>query len=257
MDLKRLAAGLEAALRAIRPRVLAAYRQPAAPEEFKADGTAVTALDRELEAVLAPALLALDPAFGLRGEEGGWLREGDPAWHLDPLDGTANFARRLGLFASQAVLMEGAVPLVAAVYEPLADTLALAWRGGGAWSAGHRLAVPRRAPAACMVHLDVPEEGPLAEPGDLLARLRRGVYKVRALGSMGLHLRDVAAGRVDGFLGARADPCPLHDLGPGILLVREAGGRVSDGAGGDPLVSRRRVVAGGPALHDFLAALLG
>lgn len=243
-------------MRSIRAPVRRAYEQPAAVEQFKEDGSAITALDRELEQRLAPRLLALDPTFGLWSEEGGWLREGTPCWHLDPVDGTANFARRLGHFASQVVLMDGDVPLFGAIYEPLMDDYAWAARGLGTHRAGRRVRVSERPPAASMVHLDISDDGLFVGRENLLARVRLGVYKVRALGSVGLHLRDVACGSVDAYLGARSSPSPLHDLGPGVLLVREAGGRATNGAGGDALADRRCLVAGGQPVHDWLVSLL-
>ena len=106
-----LAAPVEAALRATRDTVLTAYRTQPGPAEFKQDGSAVPDLDRELESTLGDALMALDPSFGLVGEETGEIRAGSPTWHLDPVDGTANFARRVSIFGSQVVLIEGTTPL--------------------------------------------------------------------------------------------------------------------------------------------------
>ena len=99
--------------------------------------------------------------------------------------------------------------------------------------------------------------GSAMEDPDLVRRVRMACYRVRALGSAAIHFREIASGILDAYLGGRGTPTPLHDLGPGLLLVREAGGRDSDGAGGDPLVSQHVVVAGAPRVHDGLVALLG
>ena len=256
-DYAALAKPVGAALRALRPMVLEAFAKAPDPERRKDDGSSITALDTALEEVLATSLLALDTTFGLRSEEAGWMREGRPTWHLDPLDGTANFERRLPLFASQVALMDGERPLFAAIYDPLADDLAWAAAGAGAWREGRRLTMPDRTLDEARVVLDLSEDGLFMEDPDLVRRVRMACYRVRALGSAAIHFREIASGILDAYLGGRGTPTPLHDLGPGLLLVREAGGRDSDGAGGDPLVSQHVVVAGAPRVHDGLVALLG
>ncbi|MGE0192715.1 MAG: inositol monophosphatase family protein [Planctomycetota bacterium] len=255
-DYAALAQPVGAALRALRPIVLEAFAKPPDPERRKDDGSSITALDTALEELLAASLLALDATFGLRSEEAGWMREGRPTWHLDPLDGTANFERRLPLFASQVALMDGVRPLFGAIYDPLADDLTWAAAGAGAWREGRRLRMPDRPLADARVVLDLAEDGLFMDDPDLVRRVRRSCYRVRALGSAAIHFREIASGVLDAYLGGRATPTPLHDLGPGLLLVREAGGRDSDGHGGDPLVRQRVVVAGSPRVHDGLVALL-
>lgn len=255
-DHAELAAPVEAALRATRETVLEAYRAIADPERFKDDGSAVTDLDLALEARLADALLPLEASFGLHGEESGVLREGSPMWHLDPVDGTANFSRRVGVFGSQLVLMEGDEPLFAAVYEPLLDEFTWAAKGAGTWHEGRRVTMPARDPKQAVVYVDISRSGLFAEQRSLIMDLRRDCYKVRALGSVAIHLRDIAIGAADGYLGGRRHVTPLHDLGPGTLLIREAGGLVTDGAGNDALAERRVVVAASPAVHDWLATFI-
>ncbi len=256
MDLQALVDPVEAALRATRAKVLAAYRSEAAPERFKDDGSAVTDLDFELERDLAEALLPLDAAWGLRGEESGWIREGEPAWHLDPVDGTANFARRIGVFGSQLALVDGKDVLFAAVYDPLIDEFTWAGRGLGTWHEGTRVRMPDRPPERAIIHVDISSSGLFQEHPDLLMTLRQGSYKTRAMGSVAIHLRDVALGRADGYLGGRRHVTPLHDLAPGVLLIRESGGIVSDGEGKDAMDERRVLVAGSPQVHDWLCGLL-
>ena len=80
-----LAKDVEAAFRSIRARVVEVFDQEPEARQLKLDGSVVTALDLELEATLAEALLALEPSFGLVGEESGTLRAGSPTWVLDPL----------------------------------------------------------------------------------------------------------------------------------------------------------------------------
>lgn len=249
------AAAVEAALRATRPVVLEAFAQLPTSRR-KADGSLVTDLDEALERTLAHALLELDPGWGVVGEESGELRRGTPTWHLDPVDGTSNLARRSPLFASQLVLLDGITPLFGAVYEPLRDDYTWAVAGGGAWREGRRLAVADPAPRDAMVYADVSNTGPFVERPGLVAAMRRAFYKLRLLGSIALHLRDVAAGVADGYVSARGFPTAYHDLGPGLLLCREAGAVDSDGAGRDPLRTREPIVVGTPRVHERLCAVL-
>lgn len=255
-DPASLAAPVEAALRATRDTVLAAYRAVADPERFKDDGSAITDLDLALEARLAEALLPLDASFGLHGEESGRMRDGTPTWHLDPVDGTANFSRRIGVFGSQVVLMDGLEPIFAAVYEPLLDEYTWAARGAGTWHEGRRVRMPDRPAKQAVLYTDIARAGLFRDQPGLLLAARRGCYKVRALGSIAIHLRDVAIGAADGYLGGRTSTTPFHDLGPGTLLVREAGGLVTDGQGQDAMVDRTVIVAGAPAVHGWLRTLI-
>jgi len=251
-----LAEDVEAAFRSIRARVVEVFDQEPEARQLKLDGSVVTALDLELEAILAEALLALEPSFGLVGEEGGTLREGSPTWVLDPLDGTANFSRRSPLFGSQVALLDGTRPLFSAVYEPLRDDFTWAAEGAGAWREGRRLHVSARPVDEAIVNVDLADTGIFVDDPDLITRLRHLCFKVRSFGTIALQLRDVAAGTSDGYLGGRGYPTALYDLAPGVLLVREAGGTVSDGAGGDPFDERTTLIAATDAVHAAVATLL-
>jgi myo-inositol-1(or 4)-monophosphatase len=252
-DLAALAEPVERALRGTRATVLAAYRATADAERFKDDGSAVTDLDLALEKQIGDALLPLDPSYGLYGEESGLMRDGSPTWHLDPVDGTANFSRRIGIFGSQVVLMDGIEPLFAAVYEPLLDEFTWAARGAGTWHEGQRVQMPDRPAKHAVIYTDISRSGLFEERPGLIMELRRASYKTRALGSIAIHLRDVAIGSADGYLGGRRQVTPFHDLGPGTLLVREAGGLVTDAGGADAMAERRLVIAGAPQVHRWLS----
>ncbi len=255
MNIAELAPVLEQALRATRGVVQAAFAKPAAGR-LKPDGSTVTDLDVALEQQLGGVLLDLDPSWGVVGEESGVLRPGEPTWHLDPVDGTANFARRSALFASQLVLMDGSTPLFGAVYEPLRDDYTWAARGAGAWREGRRLQVADPEPARAVLYLDVADTGIFVEHTTLVPRLRAALYKIRLLGSIALQLRDVAAGVADGYLSGRGYATALHDLAPGLLICREAGAVDSDGSGGDPLERRDTLVLGTARVHDAVCAVL-
>jgi myo-inositol-1(or 4)-monophosphatase len=256
MDLRSLVTPIESVLRATRPKVLQAYRREAAPARFKDDGSAITDLDHELERDISAALLQLDDTWGVCGEESGTIRAGTPTWHLDPVDGTANFSRRVGVFGSQLALVDGLDPLFAAIYEPLLDEFTWAAKGLGTWHEGRRMQMPDRPRKHALVCVDISSSGLFADQPDLLIRLRKGTYKTRALGSVAIHMRDVAIGAADGYLGGRTNVTPLHDLAPGTLLVREAGGLVTDAQGEDAMLERRILVAGSPQVHGWMCQLV-
>lgn len=256
MDVSHLAAPLERALRALRPLVQEVWDAPPGAFERKADRTVVTELDRQLEDRLAEALLALDPTFGFVGEEGGERRPGRPTWYVDPLDGTLNFSRRLPWFAMQAALVDGDQPILAAIYEPLPDDFAWAARGVGAFRQGRPIRVATRPLEDALLFLDLPRRGRLVREPDLLPPLRRAVYRARAVGTIALMLRDVACGAADAFYGSRDSGVALHDLAPGLLLVREAGGVVTDERGGDVWKTRTSLLAAAPETHRALLPLV-
>lgn len=251
-----LRAPVEDAIRALQPVVLDAFRAVPGDAQYKADGSAITALDLEMEKRLAEPLLAIDSTFGLYSEEAGMIREGRPTWHLDPIDGTANFARRLPIFGTQVALVDGSTPLFSAIYEPMVDVFCWAAAGGGAWRENARLQVGDVDPKEARVYVDLSRTGVFHEDETLLPRVRKGAYRVRALGCVAIHARDVATGTADCYFGGRARVSPLHDLAPGMLLIREAGGTTSDGQGNDPLDERRIIVAGSQPVHDWICTLL-
>ena len=76
------------------------------------------------------------------------------------------------------------------------------------------------------------------------------------MGSVAIHMRDVAIGAADAYLGGRRHVTPLHDLGPGTLLIREAGGLVTDESGQDALIERRLTIAGSPQVHGWLTEVV-
>ncbi len=249
----RLAPDVESLLRGLRPTVLEAFRAPMTETTRKSDGSPVTTLDLALEKQILEGLLAFDDAFGIESEEAGTIRKRQLMWHVDPLDGTANFAARIQNFATQLVLMHGHHPLFAAVYEPLTDDFTWAARGHGAYREGRRLEMTDPDPRRSRVHLDLSNEGLFVRHPSMPMELRQRCYRVRSLGSIAIHLRDVASGAVHGYLGGRGPRTPIHDVAPGMLLVREAGGKTSDGYGHDPLIERDILIAATPRVHDWLA----
>jgi myo-inositol-1(or 4)-monophosphatase len=217
----------------------------------------VTAADVASERCVVAALRARFPEHAIEAEEethDAACAQDDLRWFLDPLDGTVNFVHQLPAFAVSLALYRGREPLVAVVHAPRLGETFVATRGGGAWLAGERLRVSAtRALGEAILATGFPyRRGTLAN--DNLENFGRFFYEVRGLrrmGSAALDLAYTAAGRLDGFWELHLEP---HDVAAGALLVREAGGVVTDAAGGDEWLRGRSIVAAGAALHGEIRA---
>lgn len=180
-----------------------------------------------------------------------------PVWIIDPLDGTTNFAHGFPYFAVSIAYSVERVSLAGVIYCPMQDELFLAWRGGGAWLNGRRLAVSGR---ERLVESLVATGFPYAireNLADVLANLGKVLPRVRDIrraGAAAVDLAYVACGRLDGFWERELKP---WDTAAGYLLVEEAGGRVSDFGGGAWNPYRQEILASNSLLHKKLAELLG
>jgi myo-inositol-1(or 4)-monophosphatase len=225
---------------------------------LKGPANFVSAADRRAEEILCSELAAARPGYGFIGEEGG-VREGSDrthTWIVDPLDGTSNFLHGIPHFAiSIGLEREGAI-VAALIYNPINDELFTAERGKGAFLNNQRLRVAGRrrlgdAVVACgLPHLG---RGDLALGNREMAALQPKVAGLRRFGAASLDLAWVAAGRFDGYWERTLSP---WDIAAGFLLVREAGGFVTDLAGGDTPWISGDVVAGNETMHRELVHLL-
>ena len=223
----------------------------------------VTAADTEVERYLVGELSRRFPDHHIVGEEGGGQgapREGATfQWFVDPIDGTVNFASKLPHFCmSIALATADREPLLGVVYDPTRDELFTAVRGGGAWLNGRPIHVTQTAELVDAVitsgfpydkHTN--PDNNLREWGAFLTRIRGE----RRLGSAALDLCYVAAGRLDGYWEKDLKP---YDVMAGLLLVREAGGVVTDYAA-DAAPQRRergRYLASNGRLHAEMAEVL-
>jgi myo-inositol-1(or 4)-monophosphatase len=218
----------------------------------------VTEVDRACEEQIVAALRRERPTDDVLGEEGGAHASTGAAWRwvVDPLDGTVNYAHGYPCFCVSIGVEHRGERWVGAIYDPLRDELFEAVRGGGARRNGRPIQVSAatrlgRALLATGFAYDV-HESPV-DNLDLLARAVKQAGGVRRDGSAALDLCYVACGRFDGYWELK-----LHawDVAAGILIVEEAGGRVSDLAGGAPPASGREIVASNGRIHDALLQLL-
>lgn len=174
-------------------------------------------------------------------------------WYIDPLDGTTNYLYGVPHWAVAICCADAHGALAGVVYDPLRDELFSALRAGGARVGDRRLATTTKADlATALVATGFGYGAAQRETqGRILARVAGEVRDVRRFGSASLDLAYVAAGRWDAYFESVDKP---WDWMAGALLVREAGGRVSELTPADPALPR--IVASGLALHEPLLALL-
>jgi myo-inositol-1(or 4)-monophosphatase len=217
----------------------------------------VTDVDRRAEAILAEFLLAAEPGSRVVGEEltPAMIRDG-LVWIVDPLDGTTNFLHGYPACAvSVAAAVDGTLEAgVVLRLEP--DWCFRAARGQGAWLGEVRLTVSAITdPAHALIGTGFPFKHPERLPAYLrqFARIMPATSGIRRAGSAALDLADVAAGRFDGFWELQLAP---WDVAAGTLLVREAGGVVTDLAGTPRGLDHGSVVAGNRDIHGWLQGAL-
>lgn len=213
----------------------------------------VTDVDRTAERIIAEILLQGAPDSRIMGEElSPETATGGLVWVVDPLDGTTNFLHGYPAWAvSIAAAIDGETQ-AGVVLEVPRGRLCYASRGGGAFEGERHLQVSNIAdPSFALIGTGFPFKQ-LDRLDDYLRQfdtILRASSGVRRAGSAALDLVDVAAGRFDGFWELSLAP---WDIAAGILLIEEAGGRVTDLAGNPLRLATSGVVAGNPAIHQWL-----
>lgn len=211
----------------------------------------VSSADRDAERTLVEELSKARPDYGFVLEEGKNVeaRDGDSYWVIDPLDGTTNFLHGLPHFAISIALMQRGDVVAGLILDPVKDEVFFAERGRGAFMNDHRLRVSgRRTLSDCVVATGVPFHG---KPGhDLfhaeLQSLTDKVAGIRRFGVASLDLAYVAAGRFDGFWERGLK---RWDIAAGIVLVREAGGMVTDFKGRAKMMETGDIIAANSEMH--------
>lgn len=218
----------------------------------------VTEVDHACEALIVETLRAERPDDAVLAEEGRGQDRTDAAWRwiIDPLDGTTNYAHGYPRFCVSIGVEHHGVRSVGVVYDPLLEEIYTAVRGKGSFLNGRRLRVSEetelgRSLVATGFAYDV-RHNP-ADNLDHFAAFVKNARAVRRDGSAALDLCYLAAGRFDGFWELQLHP---WDVAAGFLIVEEAGGRVSDRAGGPPPRTGRDTVASNGRIHAAMLALL-
>jgi myo-inositol-1(or 4)-monophosphatase len=256
-DLKDLLEGAKEAARLGGDVLRKRWSQPRAVS-FKSGIDLVTDADRASEVVVLEYLRRRFPAHDIMAEESSaQIRGGSCRWHVDPLDGTTNYAHGVPHFCVSIGVEDASGLAAGAVYQPLNDELFSAVRGGGAHLNGVPLSVSQNHPLSqCLVGTGFPYDvwTHPDRPLGLFTRVLTHARGIRRAGAAALDLAYVASGRYDAFfeLGLRS-----WDVAAGTLLVLEAGGRVSDLKGNPPRVDAGEIMAANAKIHADLIALSG
>ena len=239
---------------------LETVQRPAGPADWTLKGARdfVTEVDRTTERIIVQVLLKGQPGSRVVGEElAPELVTDGLVWIVDPLDGTTNF---LHGFPSYAVSIGASVDgkLIAGVVVDVPRSMTYwAADGAGAWVGDERLQVSTiDNPEFALIGTGFPfrDTSHLEEYQRQFALVAKGTSGIRRPGAAALDLVDVAAGRFDGFWEQRLS---AWDIAAGTLLIREAGGLVTDLSGRDVGIEHTSVVAGNPAIHGWLIETFG
>jgi myo-inositol-1(or 4)-monophosphatase len=225
--------------------------------EFKGRFDLVTEADREAEELIIAMIGERYPDHDILGEEGGLAEQGsDYRWIIDPLDGTTNYAHGFPWFAVSIALEHRGQLLLGVVFNPYTRELYLAERGAGAYLNDRRLQVSTTQTleySLLATGFAYDHRRCKANNYDYFARFQRESQACRRPGSASLDLACVAAGRFDGFWEMKLKP---WDIAAGILLVEEAGGRVSDFDGVPMRLDGLECLASNGLLHDEMQVIL-
>jgi len=222
--------------------------------EYKGEADLVTVADREAEALIREQIKGRWPSHDVLGEEGGLQGSGgDYRWYVDPLDGTTNFAHGFPVFCvSLAVEFKGQ-RIAGVIYDPTRDELFAAEQGNGAYLNDRKIRVSQTGRLVeSLVATGFPSHKRHANPNIFFYhQITLRTHGVRRAGSAALDLSCVACGRFEGFWEFNLNP---WDTAAGVLLVEEAGGKVTDMSGGPFHLSSRETVASNGLIHEALLA---
>lgn len=238
---------------------LRSIRRPRDPADWDAKhhNDFVTSADREAEEIIAESLLAAIPGATILGEElSPEGRRGGLVWVVDPIDGTTNFVHGFPAWAISIAAEVDGVLEAGVVLHVETNQRYHATRGHGAWRDHERLGVSTLFdPAHALIGTGFPFKHPdhLERYLRQFARIAPATAGIRRAGSAALDLCWVAAGTFDGFWELMLAP---WDMAAGILLVREAGGIVTDPGGHEVGAGHHGLVAGNPAVHRWLLEIV-
>ena len=245
-------AAMDVATRAIREagRTVMEHFRAEKTVRVKGRGNIVTSVDYMVEAGLADVLRREFPGFGIMSEES--VKEagkGEYTWITDPVDGTRNYASGIPHFCITLALTRGQDIVLGLTYDPLRDELFHAEKGGGAFLNGAPIRVSAQQTVQdSVLGMDMGyNEGRARQALEMVTVLWPGMQSLRIMGSAALGLAYAAAGRVDIYFHHHLYP---WDIASGILLLQEAGGRVTDHTGQPIRWDSQTVVASCPAVHD-------
>lgn len=223
---------------------------------MKGPGDFAAAAGRRAGQTLAAELGKARPTYGFLAQETGEIVGSDNSchWVIEPLDGAVNFLHAIPLFAISVSLEREGKTVAAVVYNPILNELYVAERGTGAYLNDRRLRVAaRRNLGESLIGFPTKPPGDTAAGPGAAGGIQAKILAIRSIGSPAHELAWTASGRYDGFWHNRSEPLSID---AGSLLVREAGGIVTDLDGNERAPRAGSIVAGNKAIQEQLLSLL-
>jgi myo-inositol-1(or 4)-monophosphatase len=224
--------------------------------EYKGDADLVTAADRAAETLIRQRIAEQFPGHDVLGEEQGLNDQGsDYRWYVDPLDGTTNFAHGYPVFCVSMALehreQKPGQRIAGVIFDPTRDELFAAQQGRGAHLNGQPIHVSKATQLKeCLLATGFPSHKRHKNPNiHFYHQITLRTHGVRRAGSAALDLCNVASGRFDGFWEFNLNP---WDTAAGVLIVEEAGGKVSRFDGSEFAIDSRETLASNGLVHDLL-----
>jgi myo-inositol-1(or 4)-monophosphatase len=225
---------------------------------LKGPGDFVTNCDKKVEKILIDELLKARPSYSILSEEIGEINNDDSfKWIIDPIDGTSNFLHGVPHFAISVGLEHNKEIICGIIYDPIKDEMFTAEKGNGSYMNNQRMRVSSRSKLEdCMIFTG----GPKRDAKNRELALKE-YYKfsikiltpIRKLGSASLDMAYVAAGRCDGFWQRNLN---YWDIAAGIILVKEAGGFVTDFNGENEYIQNKTILATNAKINKEMIEIL-
>ena len=225
--------------------------------EVKSFNQLVSYVDKTAEEKLVEGLKQIMPEAGFITEEATIATEQkEYMWVIDPLDGTTNFIHQLPIYSISIALLHNNIPVIGVVFEPNRHELFYAWKDGGAYLNGHKITVKQNnelSKSLLATGFPYYDFDLMQRYLNTLQAFLRATRGMRRMGSAAVDLAYVACGRFDGFFEYGLSP---WDVAGGIVLVREAGGKISTFSGTDDAIFGKEIVAASSQIYDDFYAVI-
>jgi myo-inositol-1(or 4)-monophosphatase len=224
---------------------------------FKGESNLVTEVDTACEELIVGAIRCRHPDHDILAEENDYIPlNSSHKWIIDPLDGTTNYAHGFPWFGVSIALEIDGVVHDGVVYHPMMNEIFTATKGKGAFINGERIHVSRRAPLKnCLLATGFPYDMTWDNENNFadFEKMQMASRAVRRPGAAALDLAYVAAGRLDGYWECKLKP---WDVAAGMLLVEEAGGRVTNHQGEPYSIYDHRIMASNGLIHEEMEGIV-
>ena len=225
---------------------------------LKGPGDFVTMTDKKVEKILIEELQKARPDYSILSEETGYIKKGEEfKWIIDPIDGTANFLHGIPHFAISIGLEKNDEIICGIIYDPIKDEMFFAEKGNGSYLNNQRIRVSSRSKLNnCMVVTGGPRKDS-SEREKVIEEYKKFSSAVdvpiRKMGSAALDMAYVAAGRFDGFWQRNLNH---WDIAAGIIIVKEAGGFVTDFSGNNKYVENKTILVANSKINEEMITIL-